>query len=86
MVSALARVEDECRDVVRSLNVDPAGDPAEVRRIVESVVTAYLDRAISVTLPPLGDPMAATRRIVDNIAGFGPLQPYLDDRAVDDFR
>ncbi len=84
MVSALARVEDECRDVVRSRNVDPAGDAAEVRRIVESVVAAYLDRSISVALPPLGEPGAAIRRIVDNIAGYGPLQPYLDDPAVEE--
>jgi pilus assembly protein CpaF len=84
MVSALARVEDECRDVVRSLNVDPSGDAAEVRRIVESVVAAYQDRSISVALPPLGDPALATRRIIDNIAGYGPLQPYLDDRTVEE--
>jgi pilus assembly protein CpaF len=84
MVSALARVEDECRDVVRSLNIDPARDPGEVRRIVEDVVAAYLDRSISATLPPLGDPSIATRRIIDNIAGYGPLQPFLDDRSVEE--
>ncbi|MCU1690636.1 MAG: Type secretion system protein [Pseudonocardiales bacterium] len=84
MVSALARVEDECRDVVRSRNIDPSRDAPEVRRIVESVVAAYLDRSISVTLPSLGDPSVATRRIIDNIAGYGPLQPYLDDRSVEE--
>jgi pilus assembly protein CpaF len=84
MVSALARVEDECRDLVRSRNVDPDRDAAEVRHIVEEVVAAYLDRSISLTLPPLGDPAIATRRILDNIVGYGPLQPYLDDRTVEE--
>lgn len=84
MVSALTRVEEECRDMVRSLNIDPTRDASEVRRIVERVIAAYLDRSISAPLPSLGDPSVATRRIIDNIAGYGPLQVYLDDRSVEE--
>lgn len=70
--------------MVRSLNIDPTRDASEVRRIVESVIAAYLDRSISAPLPSLGDPSVATRRIIDNIAGYGPLQVYLDDRSVEE--
>lgn len=84
MSVALERVEDECRELVRSRGLDPSEDAAAVRALAEQVVAAYLDRAISVALPPLGDPDAAVRAVVDNIAGFGPLQPLLDDPAVEE--
>ena len=35
------------------------------------------------TLPPLGDAAAAARTVFDQVAEFGPLQQYFDDRAVE---
>ena len=83
-MSAVTWIEDECREAIRSRSLDPAIDTDAVRRIVDEVIAAYQDRAISVTLPPLGDHEIAHRAIMDNIAGYGQLQPFLDDRAVEE--
>src|SRR5690242_1215460 len=44
----------------------------------------YRDRAVTAALPPLGDPSHVTRRVVDAVAGFGPLQPFLDDPEIEE--
>jgi hypothetical protein len=84
MASAIERIEQESRQSVRALEVDPAADPAAVRRIVEDVIAAYRDRAISMPMPALGDPDLALRAVLDNITGYGPLQAFLDDRTVEE--
>src|SRR5438876_1071559 len=35
-------------------------------------------------LPPLGDPLIAARTVFDQVAGFGALQQYFDDPAVEE--
>ncbi|MDR1999322.1 MAG: Flp pilus assembly complex ATPase component TadA, partial [Frankiaceae bacterium] len=84
MTAALKHVEAECRELIRGRSLDPMQDQGDVQRIVEQVVSAYLDRAISVAMPPLGDPDDAVRALMDNIAGFGPLQGLLDDSGVEE--
>jgi pilus assembly protein CpaF len=84
MASAIERIEQESRQSVRALEVDPSADPAAVRRIVEQVIAAYRDRAISTPMPALGDPDLALRSVLDNITGYGPLQAFLDDRTVEE--
>jgi hypothetical protein len=71
MASAIERIEQESRQSVRALEVDPAADPAAVRRIVEEVIAAYRDRAISLPMPALGDPDVALRSVLDNITAMG---------------
>ena len=39
-------------------------------------------RGLSTALPPLGDPVATARAVYDAVAGYGPLEPFLDDPAV----
>ena len=41
-------------------------------------------RTLSGGLPPLVDPENAAREVFDAVAGFGPLQPYLDDPTVEE--
>jgi pilus assembly protein CpaF len=79
---ATAIVEREVRELVRRRGLDPAHDHAAVRRLVDEVVTDYDERALASTLPPL--PGAAARHVYDAVAGFGPLQPYLDDPTVEE--
>jgi pilus assembly protein CpaF len=81
---AIERIEAECRELVRTRGVDPAVDAPAVTAIAQQVIAAYRDRAISVALPPLGDAESALRSVVDNIAGYGPLQALLDDRTVEE--
>jgi pilus assembly protein CpaF len=84
MVDAVGIVAGEVRELIRRLGVDPARDHAAVRRLVEDAVADYDDRSVDGALPPLPDVGAAVKRVVDEVAGFGPLQPYLDDPEIEE--
>jgi pilus assembly protein CpaF len=77
-------VEDEVRELVRRREVDPIEEPAVVRSLVEEVLNEYGTRALAGTLPALGDPSDVARHVYDAVAGFGPLQRYLDDPEVEE--
>ena len=84
MSTAQAIVEDEVRELVRRRGIDPVAEGGAVRQLVDEVVDDYRDRAVTAALPPLGDPSHVTRRVVDAVAGFGPLQPFLDDPEIEE--
>ena len=84
MSTAQAIVEDEVRELVRRRGIDPVAEGGAVRQLVDEVVGDYRDRAVTAALPPLGDPSHVTRRVVDAVAGFGPLQPFLDDPEIEE--
>ena len=84
MSTAQAIVEDEVRELVRRRGIDPVAEGGAVRQLVDEVVDDYRDRAVTAALPPLGDPSHITRRVVDAVAGFGPLQPFLDDPEIEE--
>ena len=83
-MSALAVVEDEVRELVRRRGLDPASEPQAVRRLVDEVLADYDDRSLSGSLPTLPDLSIAARQVYDAVAGFGPLQQYLDDPTVEE--
>jgi pilus assembly protein CpaF len=83
-VSALGQVEDEVRELVRRRGIDPVADPGAVRRLVDEVVADYDERSLAGALPALADLTGAARQVYDAVAGLGPLQPYLDDPAVEE--
>jgi pilus assembly protein CpaF len=84
MSTARTIVESEVRELVRRRNLDPVADPTAVTALIDEAVADYLDRATTSQLPPLADRPAVSRAILDAIAGFGPLQPYLDDPAIEE--
>ncbi|MEO7288307.1 MAG: hypothetical protein ABI140_15410 [Jatrophihabitantaceae bacterium] len=84
MASGLAIVEDEVRELVRRRSLDPVLDPAAASRLVDEVVTDYLDRAAVSALPALDDPRAVAKTVLDRVAGFGPLQPFFEDPSVEE--
>ncbi len=55
-----------------------------MRRLVDDVVADYDERALTSSLPPLPDARTAARAVYDAVAGFGPLQRYLDDPTVEE--
>ncbi|HET7667183.1 MAG TPA: ATPase, T2SS/T4P/T4SS family, partial [Mycobacterium sp.] len=55
-----------------------------MRLLVEEVVADYDERTLTSSLPPLLDRPAAMRAVYDAVAGFGPLQRYLDDPLVEE--
>jgi pilus assembly protein CpaF len=84
IVDAVDVVEDEVRELVRRRGLDPVADSASVRLLVEEVVADYDDRTLTSSLPPILDRRGAVRTVFDAVAGFGPLQRYLDDGLVEE--
>jgi pilus assembly protein CpaF len=83
-MTAIEIIDAEVRDVVRRDGLDPIADPGAVRAIVDKVVASYDERSLSHALPPLRNPEAVARTVLDAVAGFGALQPYLDDPTVEE--
>ncbi|GAB3753777.1 ATPase, T2SS/T4P/T4SS family [Zhihengliuella somnathii] len=77
-------VEDEVREVIRLRGLDPAREGAEVRRVVYEAVRDYDERSLRGSLPRLGALDEVTRQVFDAVAGYGPLQPLLDDPEVEE--
>ena len=80
----VSEIEDDVRELVRRRGLDPLSDPAAVSRLVAEVIADYDQRSLSGSVPLLTDPRAAARRVIDAVAGFGPLQRYLDDPTVEE--
>ena len=83
-VEAVRIVEDEVRELIRRRGLDPLRQGGEVRRLVEEAISDYDERALLAPLPPLGPLEQARRFVFDAVAGFGALQPLLDDPAVEE--
>jgi len=78
-------VEEEVRELVRRRGVDPSqeGAPA-VTKLVDEVLNDYERRSLASRLPRLEDRAAVRKVVVDRVAGFGPLQPLIDDPDVEE--
>ena len=83
-MDAVTVVEDEVRELVRRRGLDPVAQPALVRSLVDEVVADYGERSLAGGLPRLGDVARISRSVFDAVAGFGPLQQYLDDPTVEE--
>ncbi|RFU23092.1 CpaF family protein [Geodermatophilus marinus] len=82
--SALEVVDGEVRELIRRRGLDPFSDPAPVRLLVRDVVADYSERSLTSALPPIGDAESVVRDVLDRVAGFGPLQRFLDDPEVEE--
>jgi pilus assembly protein CpaF len=83
-VDAVGVVEEEVRELVRRRGLDPASDPGAVRTLVDDVISDYDDRTLGGADPSFANPQQVARRVYDAVAGFGPLQPYLDDGEIEE--
>ncbi|MBK8470023.1 MAG: ATPase, T2SS/T4P/T4SS family [Candidatus Phosphoribacter sp.] len=84
MADGVALVESEVRELIRRSGLDPTRRPAEVDRLVREAVSDYDERAMRSGLPVLADLEGAVKSILDVVAGFGPLQRYLDDPQIEE--
>ena len=84
MPSALDVVDGEVRELIRRRGLDPFTDPGPVRVLVRDVVADYSERSLTSALPPIGDPDGVVRDVLDRVAGYGPLQRWLDDPEVEE--
>ena len=83
-MGAIDIIDAEVRELIRRRGVDPARDPVAVRGLIDDVVSDYEDRSLTATLPALGDRHRVARVVHDSVAGFGPLQRFLDDPQVEE--
>ncbi len=56
----------------------------EVAALVDEVLLDYEDRTRTSNLPRVEDREAVRRKVLDRVAGLGPLQPLLDDPSVEE--
>ncbi|WP_134773780.1 CpaF family protein [Ornithinimicrobium flavum] len=82
--TALQLLEEDVRELIRRRRLDPSRDEAQVRDLIDEVLDDYDDRALVGGLVPLADRGEAERLLRESVAGFGPLQPYLDDPTVEE--
>jgi pilus assembly protein CpaF len=78
------QLDAHVREVVRREGVDPQADAGVVRRIAESVVRDHDERSLTGVVAPVPDIDAVVGELVARVSGFGPLQPFLDDPAVEE--
>lgn len=83
-MDGIALLEHDVRELIRRRGVDPLRDPAGLDALVRDALADYDERSLRGHVPPLADPDAATKAVVDAVAGLGPLQPYLDDPEVEE--
>lgn len=77
-------VEGEVRELIRRRGLDPGREVAEVQLLVNDAVADYEERSVLGVLPPLGRLDLARKQVYDAVAGFGALQPFLDDPTVEE--
>ncbi|EFQ82803.1 type II/IV secretion system protein [Aeromicrobium marinum DSM 15272] len=85
MVDAMApELVARVRQVVRDRRIDPRADAGAVRRAALDVVAEHEQLSLTGQVRSLAEPELMVGRIVADIAGFGDLQPYLDDPDVEE--
>ena len=77
---------DRLREAIRAEGIDPQRDTAAVRRLAEVVVRGHDERALTGEVASLSDPDRTVGELVARVSGFGPLQRFLDDPEVEEFR
>ena len=77
-------LEDEVRELIRRRGIDPVRDRPGVTALVDEAIADYDARSVLGVVPPLVDGNAAHKAVLDAVAGFGPLQRYLDDPEVEE--
>lgn len=82
--STVDLLDAQVRDVVRRQAVDPLLDRAAVRRIAEQVVADHDRHSLTGAVSPIDDQTAVLEELLARVAGFGPLQRYLDDPTVEE--
>ncbi|MFX0537818.1 CpaF family protein [Ornithinimicrobium sp. Y1847] len=82
--TALQLIEDDVRELIRQRRLDPAQDALSVRALIGEVLDDYEDRGLSGQHRPLRDRDETQRVLMESVAGYGPLQPYLDDPTVEE--
>lgn len=79
-----ASLADEVREQVRRRRIDPQAEAEAVRQVALDVVAVHERRSLTGAVRSLDEPDRVVGGIVADVAGLGPLQPYLDDPTVEE--
>jgi len=80
----ISSIEDEVRDLIKKRGVDPMRDVDAVRGLVDEALRSWEERALVGAVAPVKDRGATAKSVLDSVAGFGPLQRYLDDPEIEE--
>ena len=83
-MEGLGILEREVRELIRRRGIDPVRDRPGITSLVQDAIADYDARSVLGVVPPLVDGAAAHKAVLDAVAGFGPLQRYLDDPEVEE--
>lgn len=83
-MDAFALLEDEVRELIRRRGLDPLRQGAEVRTLVDAAVNDYGERSLVGAVPAITAGEEIKRHIYNAVAGFGALQPLLDDHDIEE--
>ncbi|WP_137845127.1 ATPase, T2SS/T4P/T4SS family [Microbacterium sp. 2FI] len=81
---AATLVAERVRERLRAERADPARDPEFAAHVARSEVRRHNDFALARGLAPIDDESSCVREVLAAVAGYGPLQPYLDDPTVEE--
>lgn len=79
-----ATLADEVREQVRRRRIDPQVEADAVRQLAIDVVAEHEKRSLTGAVRSLDEPDRIVGGIVADVAGFGPLQAFLDDPTVEE--
>jgi pilus assembly protein CpaF len=80
----LSSLDALLRAQVQRAGVDPQRESGAVRRFAERVVQEHHERSLTGAVLPVEDQDGLVEELVAGVAGFGPLQQYLDDPEVEE--
>src|SRR5699024_1184166 len=75
---------ERVRTLVRDRRIDPRSDPGAVREAAAEVVAEHERRSMSGTAMALEEPERVVGQLVADVAGFGPVQAFLDDPDIEE--
>lgn len=81
---AAVLVAERVRERLRREQSDPSRDPEFAARVARDEVRRHNDFALARGLVPVDDEAACAREALAAVAGYGPLQAYIDDPTVEE--
>ncbi|WP_408898546.1 CpaF family protein [Nocardioides sp. R1-1] len=80
----MARLDEDLRAAVRRDGIDPQREVGSVRRLASALVREHDERSLTGVVAPVADAEGLVAELVARVAGFGALQPFLDDPSVEE--
>ncbi|MBB5633904.1 pilus assembly protein CpaF [Cryobacterium mesophilum] len=84
MNAEISLIADRVRERVRRDGVDLGRDLGLAETYVREEITRYSERALGGSMPLIRDEVQAAKDVVASITGFGALQSFFDDDAIEE--